>query len=843
MKDRQLHSFEQIPDSVLPRVGGKGLNLVKLSRAGLNVPPGFCVPVDSHDRYQQEGKLPDGLVDEILDAKRTLGGKIAVRSSADCEDGDKLTMAGVFETRYIYEDRDVPQAVEDIYRQSRSDEVGAFMELHGKSREDVRMGLVIQKLIEPDRAGVVYTGVNGGNLLIQYTNGFGANLVDGQTQGSAVVIDEKDTILQSTGFDTRPLSKAVVGQISQYTRAIETLFPGIPQDVEFAAQQDEVFILQARTLTTPLGAVRLEELPDDTLEATKHKLKDLAAKEKKDFGTDNAIFSDANYSELLPRPTEMDIGVYMYVWGGSDGIPGAKQLGHSEMGYLVPGEAVPVISYIGGRTYFSIARNAALYHAGFPETKQEYFSTLIQEYLDKVQEDPEKGAYPQMGLYLQDPTHEDLRLRYGDRANEYLQIYEAFSDRMRGFTDQFVTEFYSTRLPETTEYVGKMQSVDLQAKSNAELLEHGFGILEHIRTYSYVDFVRAARLGFYYSQRLPDLLVQKLGMSLDEAKQMYSRLNQGLDGSAITEANIAIAEAPTDAEARDRASQLVGHFNTGEMLEIRHQPLRDVPEALDTYVAAIRQSGNYRQSFEAQKAARIEAHQALLDKVASENRDEFDHAIKSSQLYMALRETNKYLFTKEYLLLRDTLELLGKRTALQSGDIYYLYPRELPQLVAEPESMAHLIRSRRQSFDNYSLLDMPHIIRESDIDSLGFIETGDVNFTEAKGKFLAVGSSFEGAILNMDEFPSLDEVRAAMIAFAGENVPVVLVAQQMNLNHDGYIVQSAGIIIENAGLVAHGAQRAREFGKGAIGGIRSRLLKTGTKVFFDPQNGTVKRIE
>ena len=43
------------------------------------------------------------------------------------------------------------------------------------------MGLVVQRLIEPQLAGVIYTGVNQDKLLVQYVDGFGASLVDGET--------------------------------------------------------------------------------------------------------------------------------------------------------------------------------------------------------------------------------------------------------------------------------------------------------------------------------------------------------------------------------------------------------------------------------------------------------------------------------------------------------------------------------------------------------------------------------------------------------------------------------------------------------------------------------------
>lgn len=704
------------------------------------------------------------------------------------------------------------------------------------------MGLVIQKLIEPDVAGVIYTGINRNNILIQYTDGFGAGLVDGKTAGSAMIVDGNGVILQSSGFDTRPISPATVRQMSVYTRMIESLFPGVPQDIEFANNKEGVHIVQARALTTDLGKVELAESAEDCLESTKRKLRQLEAEEKQELGVKTAIFSDANYSELLPRPTEMDIGVYMYVWGGGDGVQGAKQKGHADMGYLVGDQAISIINYIGGRTYSSIARYASIYHIGFPQTREEYFSTLVNEYLDTVQKEPEKGAYPQMGLFLQDPTLKDLQVRYGDRADGYLQVYQDFVVRMSGIAERYITEFYGKRLPEMTDFVESIQQIDLNSLTNEQLVAQGIKVLEHIRTESFIDFVYAARLGFYYSQRLQELLRQKLKIGSDEAQRMYSKLNQGLDGSAITEANIAIAGADPE-EALRVALPLVGHFSTGEMLEIRHKPLRDVPAALETYVKGILQAGQYKEQFESQKQARLQIQETLLSGLPEESRQELARVIKSSQTYMALRETIKYLFTKEYLLYRDTLELLGSRLALGEGDIYFLYPREIPGLVSNPSSLMHQIRSRKQAFENYPQLDLPSVIRESDIDDLSLKEERVSDFSEATGKFLAEGPQTEGVVVNLDEFKDLEGARAAIEQYRDQNIPIILVATQMNLSHDPYIAQAAGLVIENAGIVAHGAQRAREMGKGAIGGIKSKQLTTGMRVSFDPYSRLVKKME
>lgn len=624
---------------------------------------------DVYDYYAQNGTLPSDLILQLERIKEQLGGRVAVRSSANCEDGEELSMAGVFQSYYVRENDDIQEAVKRVYSHARSSEVAEFMALHGKQPSEIKMGLVVQRLIDPEWAGVVYTGVNGGNLLIQYVDGLGSVLVDGETHGSTILLNKDGSIRASTGFETRPISAGVIKQIRDSVATIENLYEGQPQDIEFASVDGELHILQARRLTADLGQVEIEETPEECLERSKLKFRQLATQEKRELGTQRAIFSDANFSELLPKPTEIDFGVFAYIFTGSDGVPGAIQLGRMEMGYPLGEESIGFMSYVGGRPYFSVARDAATFYAGFPKTRQEYFSTLVQEYLEAIQNDPSKGAYPEMGLYLQDPTLEDLKLRFGDKAPDYFQVYQDFVRGMRQQADGFLDQFKTREFIEMTNFAENNRAVDLSGMTNEELVTHCTGILEHLRTHSCANFVKSARLGFYYSQRLQSLLSERLRLGADESERVFARLSQGLDGSAITDVNVAIVDAETEKEALDLARQTVGHFSTGEMLEIRHQRLKDSPAALLAYVRGIRQSGQYREEFEKQKAERLITQQAILDSLPDPEKQEFEGVIQSTQIYMALRETVKYLFTQEYSLLRDALQVLGTRLGLEDDDI------------------------------------------------------------------------------------------------------------------------------------------------------------------------------
>ena len=85
-------------------VGGKGLNLSMCAKAGLPVPPGFCISTEAlaacNMPVSSSKDLPSALMAAILAAYHELVAEhgsdagVAVRSSATAEDGDAASFAG-----------------------------------------------------------------------------------------------------------------------------------------------------------------------------------------------------------------------------------------------------------------------------------------------------------------------------------------------------------------------------------------------------------------------------------------------------------------------------------------------------------------------------------------------------------------------------------------------------------------------------------------------------------------------------------------------------------------------------------------------------------------------------
>ena len=824
-------------DLPAPSVGNKAYNLAKLSAAGFRVPDAICLTTAVHDFFINTGTVPAEAIIAMHEFMRRSGGRVALRSSASCEDSSDLTMAGVFSTVFVDSVVELLPALTSIYRQARDSSVADYLSIHGRFVSDVQMGVVIQTCIEADVAGVIYCGADDGRTVIEYLDGPGAVLVDGQRRGSTIILDKQGVPVDFIGLS---LDVSITRQLSAISASIACMFSG-RQDVEFVVHGRDVFVLQARPLPAAIVVPEIRETPDDTLEFVRQYVARIAQKEQRDFGSICSVFSDANYSELLPRPTEMDIGVYMYIFTGCDGVPGATQRARREMGYRNEEESVGIIAPIGGRAYFSVARNAALYQAGFPETKDEYFKILIRHYLEATQANPDKASYPQMGLYLQDPTEADLQLLFPGRERRYVEAQLDFNRRIADLARSYSTIFKDIVLPHQAMHLEAHSRVSDDMSAGA-LASEFTALLEHLRLHTCVAFVKIARLGFYYSQRLISI-IKASGMAEREAHSVFSRLTQGLEGSHVTDANLAIANAATDREAISIATREFGHTSSGEMLELRHPFLRDVPGAVEAYAAGIRENGRYADEYHRQRSMRLITEHEVMEAASDGNREELAEVIRNCQIYMALRETAKYSLSSEYALIRRTLQKISAKADFDGDDIYFLYPREVTGALVDSEWYLHLIKGRRRAWHNYSALALPHVIYSNKLSDIQLRGGKRRDAVVLQGRFLAPGICLQGVVVNVDSHASIQSAAGEIAAARSRQQSVILVATQLNLSHDPLIYQADGLIIENAGLVSHGAQRAREIGRGAIGGIDAADLPNGTVINFDPANAVVTRVQ
>jgi pyruvate, water dikinase len=299
--------------------GGKGANLGELTRAGILVPPGFVVTVGAYDRFLEEAgvrpqaeallgnldvddgaamervaaatrdlitaaPMPEPIADAIADAYRQSGeGPVAVRSSATAEDLAEASFAGQQETYLNVEGgADVLHAVQKCWASLFEARAVHYRATTGFGQLDVKIAVVVQRMVQSDRSGVMFTvnpvTTDEGQILIEAVYGLGEGVVSGVLTPDMYVVDKASGALvdcqitpqvqelvrrQGAGPGEEPnqwapvdwgrragqkLSAEEIAALAVMGSSLERHF-GCPQDIEWAAESGTLYIVQARPVT------------------------------------------------------------------------------------------------------------------------------------------------------------------------------------------------------------------------------------------------------------------------------------------------------------------------------------------------------------------------------------------------------------------------------------------------------------------------------------------------------------------------------------------------------------------------------------------------------------------
>ena len=264
--------------------GGKGASLARMTTEGLPVPPGFVIPsyvlqnsIDaermlelaaSHStRELQElvaatepprEKLTaayENLVGGRLTATYKLVGnkKVAVRSSAVAEDSEAASYAGQQETYLFVEGaEEVCRRVVDCWASFFSERALFYRSQKG-SLEDLRMAVVVQKMVDPEKSGVIFTvdpvRRRRDRMVVEAVRGIGERVVSGEVTPDHYALDRKGKVKREKVVDDRVLTDDELQRLGDLGRQLEERH-GVAQDIEWAMVGEEIYLLQSRPVTT-----------------------------------------------------------------------------------------------------------------------------------------------------------------------------------------------------------------------------------------------------------------------------------------------------------------------------------------------------------------------------------------------------------------------------------------------------------------------------------------------------------------------------------------------------------------------------------------------------------------
>jgi len=234
-----------ITAEMLATLGGKASNLHVLKLNGFQVPAGFIL-------HEPRSSLIDD-VDEIG------GFPVAVRSSCSMEDLPNASFAGLYETfLYVKDLTELQKTIELCFESKKSTRVKDYLNTKGisASPESLSMSVLVQKMIDPLMAGVLFTlnPVNGfeEEFYLEYCQGVGERLVSGHVTPSSCSFNIQKNVIESEFINTEKtkIEQHILLKLVQESKKIQAFF-GTPQDIEWAIDKNnQLHILQSRPITT-----------------------------------------------------------------------------------------------------------------------------------------------------------------------------------------------------------------------------------------------------------------------------------------------------------------------------------------------------------------------------------------------------------------------------------------------------------------------------------------------------------------------------------------------------------------------------------------------------------------
>ena len=298
---------------LLSLAGGKGASLAKMHGMGLPVPPGFVVTAEAFRRGSfalpdnlerelsetdptqldvleplcqaaRETILSKGVSDEVASAvvaayaKMGDGVAVSIRSSATAEDRAWASFAGQYDTFLnVVGPDDLLRQLSQVWASLYSTRAVAYRNRLGMPHRSVSMAVVVQRQLQPRAAGVLFTRdpVTGQDSRFQVNAalGLGEGVVAGIAPSDTFTLDgangevlsqvlsTKDTMIAPTprggvapspvpdGHQDAPaLTREELARLGGLAHQVRRLFQA-DQDIEFAIQDNDVWLLQSRPIT------------------------------------------------------------------------------------------------------------------------------------------------------------------------------------------------------------------------------------------------------------------------------------------------------------------------------------------------------------------------------------------------------------------------------------------------------------------------------------------------------------------------------------------------------------------------------------------------------------------
>jgi pyruvate,water dikinase len=797
-------------------VGGKAAGLSEMIRAGERVPAGFCVTTAAHEAaLSASGLLGDGLRREIQEAYERLGaGAVAVRSSATAEDLPHASFAGQHETVLnVRGPDDLLEAVRRCWDSLSTARAVAYREAAGLSEEPVRMGVVVQRMVDPAAAGVLFTAnpVTGTRteMVVDAVAGLGDIVVDGSADADHYVLDGRRP----------PPDRGCLGP-AQLDRLRETgdrlqRRAGTPQDVEWAFDhQGVLWLLQSRPITT------LFPLPSSQAPGPR-------------------VYLEVGHLQGMLRPfTPMGMSamrVAMAQWLRSVGVASD------------PLEDRNGLVDAAGRMYLDITpfvRNRS-YRATLPAAMTVY-GPRVSEGVERILQDPRFAPVPGLPFSLRTVLTVSARMAPALVAGLVRALVTPSRARSRAFG-------YAAGIRRRVQPPGGTPTATERLRLVVEIQGPAvLGAMTAMLPPIYASmFARAAAIG--------------LLSGVATASEVDETL-RGMPYNVTTEMDLALwrlaaaAGAHRDVLLQTPAGELAARFRAGDLPEIGlgeflrrygHRGAAEVdvgvarwaedPAPVFAAIAGYLRVTDPEQAPDRRFARAADDAVARIDELVRRARPTrpvrarlAGFLLRRSRALAGLRELPKFAWLHAFAEMRAQLlaagnELRSRGLLERAEDIMFLDLREA-FAAAGGDDLRDRITARRAGHE-----------RERRRRSVPGLMLSDGTVPEALTPLVPAP---DGALVGMAAAPGRATGRARVVldpANAQVEPGEILVAPTTDPGWTPLFLTAAGLVTETGSPMAHGPTVAREYGIPAVICVRdaTRLIATGESIVIDGAAGTV----
>ncbi|HEX8439264.1 PEP/pyruvate-binding domain-containing protein, partial [Archangium sp.] len=801
-----------------------------------------------------EVAVPEEVARAVVEAWRGLGEghAYAVRSSATLEDLPDASFAGQQDTFLnVRGEQALLEKLRACWVSLFTDRAILYRRQHGYPSGAARLAVVVQRMVSPDVSGILFTAdpVSGSRAVcsIDASYGLGEALVSGlvnadlyrarKATGELLEVRLGDKALALWPLpeggtekrlvpeekrSARALDDATVARLVEAGRRIESLRGG-PQDIEWCLEGGQLFIVQARPITT------LFPLPEPA-------------------PADGALhvylsFSHAQVNTAVLPPMSLSLPPLFIPFGGRT---------HEGRSVL--------LAQAGGRLYLDLT--PMLHRAPFSRFLPRLVDSIVvgtAERLASLRPRPEfqvgreKAALP-LGPLLKAarPVLGRVRRRFlHPRPEEARKQFEAAMDAWR---QKWARDFQEAA-PGAPRL--RLFRQELSTVFSELMLTHAApALMAGLLSWKLVGRMAGGRVDERTMQALlrglegnvttdMDLALGDVADVARESPEVASLLRR--DGSIATlDALRGVAGAERFLAAWDGFIARYGHRCPGE-LDIALPRWGEEPSSLLRILSGMLHSevsGEHRRRHAAATREAEQATQRILEAVGqgplgAVRRRMARGLVARLRAYMSLREHPKFLLIQLFQHGRRVILEAG-RLAVERGllaDATDVWMLDLDELIATLEGQAEGVRekvaARHETWKRYARLSPPPLLTsEGEVPALSAASAAELPGV-LKGMGASVGI-FEGTARVV-----LDPAREVLRP--GE----ILVAPFTDPGWTPLFIHAGALVMEVGGLMTHGSVVAREYGLPAVVGVTgaTQRIRTGQRIRVDGDRGQVILLE